>query len=232
VVKSTSENALRNSQKKKKPGRPSKRSAPKRRTRMRSEGKRRSASPVTAVFLVGFMGAGKTSVGRALGQRLNWIFEDLDDRIQQREGRTIAEIFRDSGEIEFRRAEHDALRQFVEELRGGVAKILALGGGAFVQPANAALLKASGAKTVFLDAPVEELWHRCCQQASQAGTERPLLQNRGQFAELHRARRKVYRKASKRIDTGSRSVEAVATEVIQQLGLKKIRVRSQQGEIE
>jgi shikimate kinase len=200
--------------------------------RVRSEGKRHSASPVTAVFLVGFMGAGKTSVGRALGQRLNWIFEDLDDRIQQREGRTIAEIFRDSGEIEFRRAEHDALRQFVEESRRGVAKIFALGGGAFVQPANVALLKASDAKTVFLDAPVEELWNRCCQQAGQTGTERPLLQNRGQFAELHRARRKVYRKASKRIGTGGRSVEAVATEVIQQLGLKKIRVRSQQGEIE
>ena len=231
MVKSTSENALRNSQKKKKPG-PTKRSAPKRRMSVRSEGKRRSASPVTAVFLVGFMGAGKTSVGRALGRRLNWIFEDLDDRIQQREGRTIAEIFRDSGEIEFRRAEHDALRQFVEELRGGVAKIVALGGGAFVQPDNAALLKASGAKTVFLDAPVRALWNRCCRQASETGTERPLLQSRGQFDELHRARRKIYRKASKRIDTGGRSVEAVATEVIQQLGLKKIRVRSQQGEIE
>ena len=178
------------------------------------------------------MGAGKTSVGRALGRRLNWIFEDLDDRIQQREGRTIAAIFRDSGEIEFRRAEHDALRQFVEELRGGVAKIVALGGGAFVQPENAALLRASGAKTVFLDAPVEELWNRCCQQATETGTERPLLQSRQQFNELHRTRRKVYLTASKRIDTGGRSVSSVASEVIQQLGLKKIRVRSQQGEIE
>ena len=66
--------------------------------------------PGNSVFLVGFMGAGKSSVGRALGQRLNWIFEDLDDRIQAREGRTVAEIFRDSGESEFRRAEHAALR--------------------------------------------------------------------------------------------------------------------------
>ena len=54
-----------------------------------------------AVFLVGFMGAGKSSVGRALGQRLNWVFEDLDDRIETREGRTVAEIFRDAGESEF-----------------------------------------------------------------------------------------------------------------------------------
>ncbi|MGC1644711.1 MAG: shikimate kinase, partial [Candidatus Sulfotelmatobacter sp.] len=70
--------------------------------RMRVRSKRASAKlaglPSNSVFLVGFMGAGKTSVGRALGQRLNWIFEDLDDRIQVREGRTVAEIFRASGE--------------------------------------------------------------------------------------------------------------------------------------
>jgi len=63
----------------------------------------------SSVFLVGFMGAGKSSVGRALGQRLNWVFEDLDDRIEAREGRCVVEIFRDSGESEFRRAEHAAL---------------------------------------------------------------------------------------------------------------------------
>jgi shikimate kinase len=232
VVKFTSENALRNNQKKKKPGRPSKRSAPKSGMRVRFEGNKRHAPPVTAVFLVGFMGAGKTSVGRALGRRLNWVFEDLDDRIQQREGRTIAEIFRDSGELEFRRAEHDALRQLVEELRGGAAKVVALGGGAFVQPKNAALLRASGAKTLFLDAPVDELWHRCCQQAGETGVERPLLRSRGQFDELHRARRKIYLRASKRIETGDRSIETVAVDVIQELGLKKLRVRRQQGEIE
>jgi shikimate kinase len=178
------------------------------------------------------MGAGKTSVGRALGQRLNWIFEDLDDRIQQRDGRTIAEIFRDSGELEFRQSEHSALRQLMEELRGGAVKVVALGGGAFVQPDNTALLKKSGAKTVFLDAPVEELWHRCCQQANETGTERPLLQSQAQFAELHRTRRKIYLRASRTIETGGRSIEDVATDVIRQLGLKKLEIRTQQGEIE
>jgi len=232
VVKSTSENALTNSQKKKKPERPSRRSAPKSRTRVQLGSKRVPALPVTAVFLVGFMGAGKTSVGRALGHRLNWIFEDLDDRIQQRDGRTIAEIFRDSGELEFRRSEHAALRELIEELHAGVAKVVALGGGAFVQPGNTALLKKSRAKTVFLDAPVEELWHRCCQQANEAGTERPLLQSQTQFVELHRARRKIYLNASRTIETGGRSIEAVATDLIQQLGLRKLEIRTQQGEIE
>ena len=67
-----------------------------------------------AVFLVGFMGAGKSSVGAALGRRLNWIFEDLDDRIERRERRTVAEIFRESGEPAFRRAERSALQDVLE----------------------------------------------------------------------------------------------------------------------
>ena len=85
--------------------------------------------PCTTVFLVGFMGAGKSSVGRVLGQRLNWIFEDLDDRIEQREHRRVAEIFRDSGEPAFRHTETLALQQVIEQLRGGVPRIIALGGG-------------------------------------------------------------------------------------------------------
>jgi len=188
--------------------------------------------PVNAVFLVGFMGAGKTSVGRALGQRLNCIFEDLDDRIEAREGRTVAEIFRDAGESEFRRAEHAALEHALAELQGGVAKITALGGGAFVQKENAALLKASGVPTVFLDAPVEELWQRCSRQASESGAERPLLQSREQFRKLYETRRRSYSKAALQVQTGGRPVEEVAAEIARTLGLKKIALRSEQGEVE
>ncbi|HSY64855.1 MAG TPA: shikimate kinase, partial [Terriglobales bacterium] len=81
------------------------------------------------------MGAGKTTVGRALSRRLSLPFEDLDDRIQQREGKTIEQIFRESGEAEFRKAETAALRQVLAELDSSTA-VVALGGGAFVQPAN------------------------------------------------------------------------------------------------
>lgn len=185
-----------------------------------------------AVFLVGFMGAGKSSVGRALGLRLNWIFEDLDDRIAAREKRTVAEIFRDSGESEFRRAEHAALQHVLQELRGGGARIVALGGGAFVQKDNVALLQASGVPTVFLDAPVEELWQRCCRQASETGAERPLLRSQEQFRELYETRRRGYAKASRRIQTGSRPVEEIASEIATQLGLRKIATRSEEGEAE
>ena len=188
--------------------------------------------PGTAVFLVGFMGAGKSSVGRALGQRLNWIFEDLDDRIQAREGRTVAEIFRDSGESEFRRAERAALQDVLRELTGGGFRIVALGGGAFVQKENAALLKASSVPTVFLDAPAEELWQRCCTQANAAGAERPLLRTMEQFRELYEARRGGYSKASVKIQTGGRAVETIVAEIAETLGLKEIALRTEQGEVE
>jgi shikimate kinase len=185
-----------------------------------------------AVFLVGFMGAGKSTVGRALGLRLNWLFEDLDDRIVLREGRTVAEIFRDAGESEFRRAEHAALQQVITELRGGSTRVVALGGGAFVQPANAALLEAAGVPTVFLDAPVDELWQRCRKQASESGAERPLLSSRDRFGELHAARRRTYLKASLKIETAGRTVDAIAAEIAEALGLKKIALRTEQGEVE
>jgi len=185
-----------------------------------------------AVFLVGFMGAGKSSVGRALGQRLNWVFEDLDDRIEQREGRTVAAIFRDSGEAAFRLAERAALQQTLEELRGGVARIVALGGGAFVQPENAALLKSAGVPTVFLDAPVEELWQRCCEQASGAGTERPLLKSIEQFRALYEIRNKGYSRASLKIGTAGRSIDDIAAEIVTGLDLKTIAIRTEQGDVE
>ena len=192
----------------------------------------RAGRSTNAVILAGFMGAGKSSVGRALGQRLNWVFEDLDDRIERCEGRTIAEIFRDSGEAEFRRDEHDALKQSLDELRRGDARIIALGGGAFAQEQNASLLRSSDVPTVFLDASIEELWQRCSKQASESGTERPLLRSRESFRELHESRQKHYRKASIRVDTGGRTVDSVAADIIRKLGLKKIEIRTEQGDVE
>jgi len=184
------------------------------------------------VFLVGFMGAGKSSVGRALGRRLNWIFEDLDDRIEQREQRRVAEIFRDSGEPAFRRAETSALRQVIEQLRGGISRIVALGGGAFAQKENAALIAASGVPTIFLEAPAEELWTRCRKQAKETGTIRPLLQNEEQFHQLYKARRASYLRASLNIETSGRTVDEIAAEIERALDLKSIAIRAEQGEVE
>ena len=192
----------------------------------------RSAPRKDAVILVGFMGAGKTTVGRALAKLLNWEFEDLDDHIERLTGRRIAEIFRDSGEQEFRRKEHEALKNRLLDLPQGGQRIVALGGGAFVQENNAVLLKTSGVPTVFLDAPVDDLWQRCSQQAADAGTERPLLASREQFRRLYKERRKSYAKALHRIQTENRTVDAIAAEIAKKLRLKKIEIRIEQGEIE
>ncbi len=161
------------------------------------------------------MGAGKTSVGRALSQRLGLRFEDLDDRIQVREGRTIAQIFQERGETEFRKAETAALRELLAELDSS-SRVVALGGGTFVQPANATLIGEAKAHSVFLDAPVKELLRRCEQEQK----ERPLRQDSKQFRALYAKRRPSYLKAALRIETNGKDVDAVAAEVACSLGLE------------
>ncbi len=176
---------------------------------------------VRALFLVGFMGAGKSSVGRALGERLGWTFVDLDERIERREGRTVAELLRTSGEQKFRRAERAALRELLKELQSGSAMIVALGGGAFVQKENAAGIKSIGVPTVFLDAPVAELWGRCQQQRSSQQVDRPLLIDAQSFQGLYDARRPGYLKASLRMETSGKDAAGVAAEVARAFDLDR-----------
>ncbi len=169
----------------------------------------------TAVFLVGFMGAGKTSVGRSLGRRLGWDFEDLDDRIQARAGRSIGEIFRDLGEAEFRRLEHAALHELLHELSNG-SRVVALGGGAFVQPGNVALLEHAGVHVIFLDGSAEELFRRCQQEHR----ERPLLQDAAGFKKLYDQRRSSYLNASCLVDTNGKDIDQIAAEVACRIGME------------
>ena len=166
------------------------------------------------VFLVGFMGAGKSTVGRALSRRLGWQFEDLDEHIQAREGRSIEALFRESGEAEFRRAELAALSALLAA-HSSLPMVVALGGGAFVQKGTAALVASTGAPAVFLDAPVEELWRRCQAEEHQ----RPLRRDREQFRQLYEVRRPGYLQANLHIQTNGKDVETVAAEVASRLGL-------------
>lgn len=187
---------------------------------IRASRSRPVTNAVQVVFLVGFMGAGKSTVGQALSKRLGWVFEDLDQRIERKQGRTVAEIFRDSGEEEFRQAEWNTLRDVLEELKAGAPRIVALGGGAFVQKRNLALLNLAGVPTVFLDAPVQELWRRCCQQATEQDAQRPLLQSLEKFRALHESRHRSYLKAMIRIETAGQSVEAIANQIAAALELE------------
>ncbi|HST10650.1 MAG TPA: shikimate kinase [Terriglobales bacterium] len=175
----------------------------------------RRDAPVRAVFLVGFMGAGKTSVGRALSRYLGWRFEDLDDRIQAREGRTVPEIFQRSGESGFRKAELAALRELLEHIGDGQPLIAALGGGAFAQEEVVALLAGSGGVTLFLDAPPDELWRRCGSDV----TDRPLRREESEFRRLYEMRRPKYLQASVKIETGGQAIEQIVCEIASRLNL-------------
>jgi shikimate kinase len=160
---------------------------------------------VRAVFLVGFMASGKTSVGRELARRLNWDFLDLDALVESRECKSVAGIFRDHGEPHFRQAETDALRDLMPALQRNT--VVALGGGAFLREQNRQLLREW--PSVFLDAPAEELWRRCCGDPA----ERPLGRNQMQFAQLYRERLPFYRTAKVTVETSGRDVSAICAEI-------------------
>jgi len=164
---------------------------------------------VRAVFLVGFMGSGKNTVGRELARRLAWDFVDLDAVIEARERQSVPEIFRDRGEPAFRGAETAALRDLTTSL--GRDSVVALGGGAFVQQTNRELLHAW--PSVFLDAPVSELWQRCLQHEAADGARRPLRNDLEQFARLHAERLPFYRQAFMVVETSGKGPADICQEI-------------------
>ena len=162
-----------------------------------------------ALFLVGFMACGKSTVGRELAQRLDWDFVDLDAHIEVRERQSIAEIFRDRGEREFRVAETAALRDLTGSLERDT--VIALGGGAFIHEANRALL--GDWPSVFLDAPLEELWQRSTHDAG----KRPLRKDRAEFAHLYHRRLPFYRQATVTIVTSGKDPTSLCAEIERKL---------------
>jgi shikimate kinase len=161
---------------------------------------------VRAVFLVGFMASGKSTVGRELARRLGWDFVDLDERIEAREGQAVPEIFRDSGEQGFRQAEGRALRELTELLERNT--VVALGGGTFVQPRNFELLRPW--HSIFLDAPLDELWQRSLTD----GVDRPLRKDdRAEFEALYWQRRPSYTQATVTVVTSGKDLVTICAEI-------------------
>lgn len=148
------------------------------------------------LYLVGFMGCGKTTVGVKLADELGWGFADLDDDIEAGAGQSIPAIFDARGEAEFRRLEHEALASRVRTIRRGQPMVLSLGGGAFAQENNFELLHGNGV-SLWLDAPLELIRQRI------AGQEhRPLARDPEKFAQLYQARQSAYARADYRIEIG------------------------------
>ena len=156
--------------------------------------------------LVGFMGSGKSTVGRLVARDLGLHFVDTDELIEQRAGSRISEIFATQGEAVFRAHE----REILGELVRGEGQVIATGGGLVCQPGNMAVLK-SGALVVCLWAAAETIWERVRSQ-----THRPLLQvpdPRAEVARLLALREPYYRESDVLVNSGLRSLREVAMQV-------------------
>jgi shikimate kinase len=160
------------------------------------------------IYLVGFMAAGKTTVARALADRLGWRADDIDELIEARERRTVADIFARSGEPYFRTLERDILHLLLP-LRH---LVVATGGGTFMDPDNRAAINIDGV-SVWLDVPFDELLARI-----PADGRRPLATDRAQLERLYIVRQGAYANARLRIDARGVRPDEVAERIIEALG--------------
>lgn len=163
---------------------------------------------MVTVVITGFMGTGKTSVGRALAARLGRPFVDTDALVEEGSGQTVAEIFAATGEASFRAAESAALARALRV----AGAVIATGGGALVDPANLRQVRDAAAPLVCLSARPELIVARAAQQ----GASRPLLSDadpRRRVEELLAQRASTYAQADLTVDTSERAVDHIVDEI-------------------
>jgi shikimate kinase len=156
------------------------------------------------IYLVGFMGAGKSSVARALSRRLGWQMTDIDDMIERRERQTVADLFSRKGEAYFRAAERAVLMDQLSTRH----VVVATGGGTFVDPQNRAVINQDGA-SVWLDVALDRLVARV-----PADGRRPLAADRVEFERLYLLRRAAYEQALVRLDASRAPVQALVEQLV------------------
>lgn len=161
------------------------------------------------IFIVGFMGAGKSTVGECLARELGYRFLDLDREIELDAGRPVAAIIRDDGEPHFRRLEAAALKK-ASTLSDAV---IACGGGTLSLPENRDLIARTGF-SVWLDAPLDVMLERC-----REGSQRPLLGERSRMEALLASRLPAYRQSDMGVDASSEHPEALARRIAARLPL-------------
>ena len=156
------------------------------------------------LYLVGFMGSGKTTIGQRVADELGWTFSDIDAEIEAEQKQTIPEIFETRGEPAFREIEKAAIARRVRSIQTGRPMVVALGGGAFVDPATCELLEENGI-TIWLDCSLELVRQRIGDSAG-----RPLARDPERLETLYEERRGAYAKADFRIETNCDETQSVS----------------------
>jgi shikimate kinase len=162
------------------------------------------------------MGCGKTKVARELARRLQTAMVDLDHQITKRVGRSPAELIVEDGEAAFRAVESETLHEL---LQLGQARVIALGGGAWIQETNRRLLDQFSCTTVWLDAPFEMCWARI--EASQE--DRPLGRTRDQALALYEQRRPVYKLANVHVAIREENLDDLVLRIIDLCSLDSLK---------
>ena len=156
------------------------------------------------IYLVGFMASGKSTIARALAHRLRWQAEDVDDLIERRERRTIADIFAKQGEPYFRAVEREILT-LIQPLR---QVVVATGGGTFADADNRALVNMDGV-SVWIDVPLNDLIPRIPLDG-----RRPLAASRADLERLYLARVDAYRLAHIRVASSRVPVQVTVDRIL------------------
>ena len=160
-----------------------------------------------AFYLVGFMGCGKTTVGRLLADRLKWDFVDLDEEIEREAEVKIVDIFDKFGEAAFRTLERKVLNKQIRHVRMGMARVVALGGGAFTQASNREAIEAAGV-SIWLKSPIDRLWGRVSDE-----DDRPLARDRERFETLYHEREPSYTEADFTIEREDAAPEQMVEDI-------------------
>jgi len=160
------------------------------------------------IYLIGFMGAGKTTLAKALAKRLDWRAVDIDELIEAREHAPVSDIFARQGEGYFRAVE----RAVLADQLGRPHLVVATGGGTFADAQNRAAIQRDGL-SVWLDVPLDRLIDRV-----PADGRRPLAADRTGFERLYHQRRTAYEQAHLRLDAGRAGVDALVEQLVDWLG--------------
>ena len=163
------------------------------------------------VFLIGFMGSGKSSVGAQLGPALSLPFTDLDQLIVKAEGRSITSIFAAEGEAHFRKVEARSL----DEVLDSPPAVVSLGGGTFLPLENRRSIQESGI-CIWLAVSLDEALKRCRREQG-----RPLALDPLEFSKLYEQRQPIYRECDLKVETDGKSPQAICREIVLQLEEKQ-----------